>query len=72
MQQKRVLSDGTRTVELYQIEGTVHDDGIIMAYLPKEKLLVEADVYTPGAPDAAPPSPPNPLRPEPAGEHRTA
>jgi glyoxylase-like metal-dependent hydrolase (beta-lactamase superfamily II) len=61
MKDKRVLSDGTRTVELYLIQGTVHDDGIIMAYLPKEKLLVEADVYTPAAPNAAPPAQPNPL-----------
>jgi glyoxylase-like metal-dependent hydrolase (beta-lactamase superfamily II) len=60
MADKRVLSDATRTVELHLIKDTVHGDGIIMAYLPKEKLLVEADVYTPGAPNATPPSPPNP------------
>jgi glyoxylase-like metal-dependent hydrolase (beta-lactamase superfamily II) len=60
MQDKRVLSDGTRTVELHLIKGTLHDDGIIMAYLPKEKLLVEADVYTPGAPNTPPSTPPNP------------
>jgi len=40
MQDKRVLSDGTRTLELHLIKGTLHDDGIIMAYLPNEKLLV--------------------------------
>jgi len=62
MQDKRVLTDGTRTMELFLIQGTVHDDGIIMAYLPKEKLLVEADVYTPAAPNAAPPAQPNPLQ----------
>jgi glyoxylase-like metal-dependent hydrolase (beta-lactamase superfamily II) len=61
MQDKRVLTDGTRAVELYHIQGTVHHDGIIMAYLPKEKFLVEADVYTPPAPNAAPPAQPNPL-----------
>jgi glyoxylase-like metal-dependent hydrolase (beta-lactamase superfamily II) len=61
MQDKRVLSDGARTVELHLIKGTVHDDGIIMAYLPKEKLLIEADVYTPAAPNTAPPAQPNPL-----------
>ncbi len=60
MQDKRVLSDATRTVELHLIKGTMHDDGIIMAYLPKEKLLIEADVYTPGAANATPPTPPNP------------
>jgi hypothetical protein len=53
MQDKRVLSDGTRTIELYLIHGTIHDDGIIMAYLPKEKILVEADVYIPAAPNVA-------------------
>jgi glyoxylase-like metal-dependent hydrolase (beta-lactamase superfamily II) len=61
MQDKYTLSDGTRTVELYLIQGTIHDHGLIMAYLPKEKLLVEADVYTPAAPNAPPPAQPNPL-----------
>jgi len=60
MQEKRVLSDGTRTVELYLIQGNMHHDGIIMAYLSKEKVLVEADVFTPAAPNAAPPAQPNP------------
>jgi len=60
MQDKRVLGDGSRTIELHLIQGTPHGDGLIMAYLPKEKLLIEADAYTPGAPNAAPPSTPNP------------
>jgi glyoxylase-like metal-dependent hydrolase (beta-lactamase superfamily II) len=42
-----VLTDGARSVELYQIVGSGHHDGIIMAYLRKEKLLVEADVFSP-------------------------
>ena len=44
-----VLTDGTRSVELYQMVGNAHHDGLIMAYLRKEKLLIEADAYTPGA-----------------------
>jgi len=32
-----------------------------MAYLPKEKLLVEADAYTPAAPNAPQPAQPNPF-----------
>jgi hypothetical protein len=32
-----------------------------MVYLPKEKLLSEADAYTPPAPNAQPMSPPNPF-----------
>jgi glyoxylase-like metal-dependent hydrolase (beta-lactamase superfamily II) len=43
-----VLTDGTRSVELYQMIGNTHHDGLIMAYLRKEKLLIEADAFTPG------------------------
>ena len=42
-----VLTDGTRSVELYQIVGNGHHDGLVMAYLRKEKLLIEADAFTP-------------------------
>jgi Zn-dependent hydrolases, including glyoxylases len=42
-----VLTDGTRSVELYQIVGSGHHDGLVMAYLRKEKLLVEADAFSP-------------------------
>jgi glyoxylase-like metal-dependent hydrolase (beta-lactamase superfamily II) len=42
-----VLTDGTRSVELYQIVGNAHHDGLIMAYLRKEKLLIQADAFTP-------------------------
>jgi glyoxylase-like metal-dependent hydrolase (beta-lactamase superfamily II) len=53
-----VLTDGTRSVELYQIVGNTHHDGLIMAFLRKEKVLIEADAYTPGA---AAPKTPNPF-----------
>jgi glyoxylase-like metal-dependent hydrolase (beta-lactamase superfamily II) len=56
-----VLTDGTRSVELYQITGNSHHDGIIMAYLRKEKILIEADVFTPLPAGAEPPKAPNPL-----------
>jgi glyoxylase-like metal-dependent hydrolase (beta-lactamase superfamily II) len=53
---KRVLTDGTRTIELHHIAGNAHADGLLMVYLPKEKLLSEADVFTPPpAGTAAPP-----------------
>jgi glyoxylase-like metal-dependent hydrolase (beta-lactamase superfamily II) len=58
---KRVLSDDTRTIELHHIQGNLHNDGLLMAYLPKEKLLVEADVYTPPPPNTPPPAKPNPV-----------
>ena len=55
-----VLTDGTRSVELYQVVGNSHHDGIVMAYLRKEKLLIEADVYNPDPPGAEPPKVPDP------------
>src|SRR5688572_6110311 len=59
---KRVLSDDTRTIELHHIQGNIHHDGLLMAYLPKEKLLVQADVYNPPAPNTPPPAQPHPAQ----------
>lgn len=42
-----VLTDGNRSVELYQIVGNAHHDGLVMAYLRKEKLLIQADAFSP-------------------------
>jgi glyoxylase-like metal-dependent hydrolase (beta-lactamase superfamily II) len=55
----RSFTDGTRTVDVRFIDGSVHAQGFMMAWLPQERLLVEADAYTPGAPNTPPPSPPN-------------
>jgi len=57
---KRVLTDGARTVELHHISGSPHADSLLMVYLPKEKLLSQADTYTPAAPNAPTPASVNP------------
>ena len=56
---KRLLTDGSRSVELHLIGDSVHANGFVMAYLPAEKLLIQADAYTPGAPNSPPPAKPN-------------
>jgi glyoxylase-like metal-dependent hydrolase (beta-lactamase superfamily II) len=56
---KTTLSDGSRTIELYKIGDSIHADTFLMAYLPKERLLIEADAFTPGPPNAKPPATPN-------------
>ena len=56
-----VLTDGARSVELYQIAGNPHHQGLVMAYLRKEKILIEADAFTPGPVGAEPPKVPNPF-----------
>ena len=38
---KRVLRDDTRTIELHHIKDNIHNDGLLMVYLPKEKLLMK-------------------------------
>src|SRR5579875_435028 len=61
MTEKKVLTDGSQTLELYRVDGSTHNDGMIMAYLPKEKILVEADEFNPPARVAtAPPKDINP------------
>jgi glyoxylase-like metal-dependent hydrolase (beta-lactamase superfamily II) len=47
--EKRTLSDSLRTLDLHVIRDNPHHDGIVIAFLPKEKMLIEADVYTPGS-----------------------
>jgi glyoxylase-like metal-dependent hydrolase (beta-lactamase superfamily II) len=56
---KRVLTDGTRQVELYAIADSIHSNAFLLVYLPKERLLVQADAFTPGAPNTPPPATPN-------------
>ena len=56
---RRSLTDGTRTVEVRHIAGSLHADDLLMVYLPKEKFLIEADAYTPPAPNATPMTPPS-------------
>jgi glyoxylase-like metal-dependent hydrolase (beta-lactamase superfamily II) len=60
--EKLVLRDSTRTVELYHVDDSHHTDNFLMVYLPKERLLIEADSFTPLPPNAPAPAPPNPLQ----------
>jgi glyoxylase-like metal-dependent hydrolase (beta-lactamase superfamily II) len=58
--QKYVLSDGTRTMEIYPVTQLAHAASMLIAYLPAEKILINADLYSPPAPGATPPATPNP------------
>ena len=56
---KRVLSDSTMTLELHHLQGNLHDEALIVGYLPKQKMLVQADAFhpRPGAKPLASPPP---------------
>ena len=42
---KKTITDGVRTIELHHIAGNLHNDGIIMIYFPKEKILALCDMF---------------------------
>ena len=50
-----LLNDPEHPVEIHLIAGSGHSDDLALIYLPKEKVLVEADAYSPLAADAPPP-----------------
>jgi glyoxylase-like metal-dependent hydrolase (beta-lactamase superfamily II) len=56
---RRTFSDGSRTVEILMVENSVHAQGFMMVWLPRERILVEADAYTPGPPGTPAPAQPN-------------
>jgi glyoxylase-like metal-dependent hydrolase (beta-lactamase superfamily II) len=47
--EKKVYSDGTRTVEMYHVSPVPHSNGLLIAYLPKEKVLFQGDFSLPAA-----------------------
>ncbi len=58
---KLILDDGQRPIEIHSIAGNGHNDAFALIYLPKEKILVEADAFTPPAPNAPAPTSVNPF-----------
>ena len=42
------LKDGAMVVELYHVAGNPHSDSMLMAYFPRERVVVQADAYSPG------------------------
>jgi glyoxylase-like metal-dependent hydrolase (beta-lactamase superfamily II) len=45
--EKKTYSDGTRTVELYHVSPVPHSNGLMIAYIPKEKVLFQGDFSLP-------------------------
>ena len=59
VREKFILGDETRTVELHNVQGLQHAVGMLIAYLPKEKIVVQADLYNAPAPGGQPQGAPN-------------
>jgi glyoxylase-like metal-dependent hydrolase (beta-lactamase superfamily II) len=55
---QRVFKDATRTLEIHVIKGLPHADGLVVAYLPKERILAYADMFNLPPADNPVPNPP--------------
>jgi len=43
--EKKVLTDGEHTIEMDHLLNSMHSDNMLIVYLPKQKILVEADEF---------------------------
>ena len=59
LREKYILGDTTRLVEIHHVQGLAHAAGMLMAYLPNERILVQADLFTPPGPGGSLPASPN-------------
>ena len=57
---KYVITDGKQTIEVYATSGDTHTNEYTLIYLPRPRILVEADAYNPGPPNTPPPPTPPP------------
>ena len=55
---KKTLKGGANVIELYHVRGLEHSDGMLVAYIPKQKILLSADFNFPPANAAPAPVPP--------------
>jgi len=55
---KYVITDGTQTLEMYTTQGDGHSGELLIGYLPKYEILVEAGSFSPQGPGAAAPAGP--------------
>jgi glyoxylase-like metal-dependent hydrolase (beta-lactamase superfamily II) len=53
------MKDSSRSIEIHRIKDGIHNDAFLMVYLPAEKLLIEADAFTPPPLNSTPPGTPN-------------
>ena len=56
VKEKYILSEGNQTMEIYHENGSMHHAGMLIVYFPKDKILEEADDFTPDIPNVPAPS----------------
>ncbi len=46
---EREIKDQSMTVMLYHVAGNPHSDTMLMAYIPRDRMLIEVDAFSPGS-----------------------
>jgi glyoxylase-like metal-dependent hydrolase (beta-lactamase superfamily II) len=59
---KYVISDGARTLDVYPLPPFNHAADMVIVYLPREKMVINADIYEPPAKGGRPPKPDDGMR----------
>jgi glyoxylase-like metal-dependent hydrolase (beta-lactamase superfamily II) len=57
---KYEITDGKQTIHVYATAGDTHTNEYTLIYLPRQRILIEGDAYSPGPPDAPAPATPPP------------
>lgn len=52
---RHTMRDDLRTIEIHHMPGNPHNASMLVVYLPAEKILIQADLFNPPAPNAPPP-----------------
>ena len=52
VQEKHVLNDAARPIEIHEMMDDTHSEGFLVAYLPAQKIFFESDSFSPGTPGA--------------------
>ncbi len=60
--EKKVMTDGEHQIDIYHLQGSTHDEGMLIVYLPKQKVLIEADEFNVGQANAPTPAQINPYQ----------
>ena len=47
--EEREVKDQAMTVMLYHVAGNPHSDTMLMAYIPRDRVLIEVDAFSPGS-----------------------
>ena len=42
------MTEGNRTLVIHRLKNSTHADGMLLVYLPQERIMIEGDPFTPG------------------------